>query len=135
MIKRVHHIGIAVKNLEEAISVYQNGLGLEVTKVTASELDGVKIAFLPTPEAEIELLEPTNPAGGVARFLESRGEGIHHIALEVDDIEAHMRKLEAAGAVLLDKKPRRGADGLVAFIHPKSMKGVLVELVQRDREG
>ena len=134
MIKRVHHIGIAVKNLEEAISVYQNGLGLEVTKVTASELDGVKIAFLPTPEAEIELLEPTNPAGGVARFLESRGEGIHHIALEVDDIEAHMRKLEAAGAVLLDKKPRRGADGLVAFIHPKSMKGVLVELVQRDRE-
>lgn len=131
MIKRVHHIGIVVKSLDEAIAMYQNGLGLQVSKVTASEHDGVKIAFMPTPEAEIELLEPTNPANSVARFLETRGEGIHHIAIEVDDIEAHLRRLEAAGAILIDKKPRQGADGLVAFIHPKSMKGVLVELVQR----
>jgi methylmalonyl-CoA/ethylmalonyl-CoA epimerase len=132
MIRRVHHIGIVVKSLDEAIAMYQNGLGLEVSKVTASEFDGVKIAFMPTAEAEIELLEPTTTTNSVARFLETRGEGIHHIAMEVDDIEAHMRQLEAAGAILIDKKPRRGADGLVAFVHPKSMKGVLVELVQKE---
>jgi len=132
MIKRVHHIGIAVKSLDEATAMYQNGLGLQVSKVTASEKDGVKIAFLPTDEAELELLEPVSPTSSIARFLETRGEGIHHIALEVDNIEAHLRQLEAAGAVLIDKTPRQGADGLVAFVHPKSMKGVLVELVQRE---
>ena len=133
MIKRVHHIGIVVKSLDEAVAVYQNGLGLSVSKITASEKDGVKIAFMPAGESDIELLEPTNPANGVGRFLETRGEGIHHIAIEVDDIEAHMRRLEAAGAVLIDKAPRRGAEGMVAFVHPKSMKGVLVELVQGDK--
>jgi methylmalonyl-CoA epimerase len=132
MIKRVHHIGIAVKSLDEATAMYQNGLGLQVSKVTASEKDGVKIAFLPTDEAELELLEPVSPTSSIAHFLETRGEGIHHIALEVDNIEAHLRQLEAAGAVLIDKTPRQGADGLVAFVHPKSMKGVLVELVQRE---
>jgi len=132
MIKRVHHIGIAVKSLDEATAMYQNGLGLQVSKVTASEKDGVKIAFLPTDEAELELLEPVSPTSSIARFLETRGEGIHHIALEVDNIEAHLRQLESAGAVLIDKTPRQGADGLVAFVHPKSMKGVLVELVQRE---
>lgn len=131
MIKSVHHIGIVVKSLDEATAMYQNGLGLQVSKVTAAETDGVKIAFMPVGETLVELLEPTNPAGGVARFLETRGEGVHHIAIEVDDIEAHMRQLEAAGAVLIDKAPRKGAEGMVAFVHPKSMKGVLVELVQK----
>ncbi len=132
MITRVHHIGIVVKSLDEAIAMYQDGLGLRVSKMTASEKDGVKIAFLPTAEAEIELLEPTVPGNSVHKFLETRGEGIHHICLEVDDIEAHLRRLEAAGAILIDKTPRQGADGLIAFIHPKSMKGVLVELIQRE---
>ena len=132
MIKQIHHIGIVVKSLDEAVAVYANGLGLQVSKVTASEKDGVKIAFMPAGESDIELLEPTNPANSVARFLETRGEGIHHIAIEVDDIEAHLRRLEAAGAVLIDKTPRKGAEGMVAFVHPKSMKGVLVELVQRE---
>lgn len=131
MITRIHHIGIAVRNLDEAAVMYKNGLGLAVGKTVGAEADGVKIAFLPTGESDIELLEPTNPANSISRFLESRGEGIHHIAVEVDDIEAHMRQLEAAGAVLIDKTPRQGAEGLVAFIHPKSMKGVLLELVQR----
>ena len=131
MIKSVHHIGIVVKNVDEASAMYQSGLGLQVSKVTASEKDGVKIAFMPAGETLIELLEPSNPANSVARFLETRGEGIHHIALEVDDIEAHLRQLEASGAVLIDKTPRQGAEGLVAFVHPKSMKVVLVELVQK----
>jgi methylmalonyl-CoA/ethylmalonyl-CoA epimerase len=132
MIKQVHHVGIAVKSLDEGIAVYQNALGLSVSKVTESEKDGVKIAFMPVGESLVELLEPTSPSTGVARFLESRGEGIHHIAVEVDDIEAHLRQLEAAGAALIDKTPRRGAEGLVAFVHPRSMKGVLLELVQKE---
>jgi len=131
MITNVHHIGIIVKSLDEAASMYEGGLGLEVSKVTASEKDGVKIAFMPAGETLIELLEPTAPGSSVARFLETRGEGIHHIAVEVDDIVAHLRKLEEAGAVLIDKTPRQGAEGLVAFVHPKSMRGVLLELVQR----
>ncbi len=131
MITNVHHIGIIVKSLDEAAAMYEGGLGLAVSKVTASEKDGVKIAFMPAGETLIELLEPTAPGSSVARFLETRGEGIHHIAVEVDDIVAHLRKLEEAGAVLIDKTPRQGAEGLVAFVHPKSMRGVLLELVQR----
>jgi len=133
MITRVHHIGIVVKSLDEAIAVYRDSLGLTVSKITASEKDGVKIAFLPTAEAEIELLEPSVPGNNMHKFLETRGEGIHHLCLEVDDIEGHLRRLEAAGATLIDKTPRQGADGLIAFIHPKSMKGVLVELIQREK--
>jgi len=131
MITNVHHIGIIVKSIDEALPVYKDGLGLQVSKVTASERDGVKIAFMPAGETLIELLEPTVAGNSVSRFLETRGEGIHHIAIEVDDIVAHLSKLQEAGAVLIDKTPRQGAEGLVAFVHPKSMKGVLVELVQR----
>lgn len=131
MITNVHHIGIIVKSLDEAIAMYEGGLGLHVSKVTASERDGVKIAFMPAGDTLIELLEPTDPGNSVARFLETRGEGVHHIAIEVDDIVAHLHTLQEAGAVLIDKTPRQGAEGLVAFVHPRSMKGVLVELVQR----
>ena len=131
MIKSVHHVGIVVRDLDEAIAMYHGGLGLEVSKVTASEADGVKMAFMPAADTLIELLQPTDATTGVARFLESRGEGFHHIAVEVDDIIAHLKQLEQAGAQLIDKSPRQGAEGLVAFVHPKSMKGVLVELVQR----
>jgi len=131
MITGVHHIGIAVRNLDEAASIYES-LGLKVEKLATSEQDGVKIAFMPAAETLIELLEPTNPSNSVARFLESRGEGVHHLAFAVDDIEAHLRQLEQAGVALIDKVPRQGADGLIAFVHPKSMKGVLVELVQKD---
>ena len=133
MITGVHHVGIVVRNLDEAASIYEN-LGLTVEKITVSEHDGVKIAFMPAAATLIELLEPTKPSNSVARFLESRGEGVHHLAFEVDNIEDHLRRLEQAGATLIDKKPRQGAEGLVAFVHPKSMKGVLVELVQRDHE-
>jgi methylmalonyl-CoA/ethylmalonyl-CoA epimerase len=131
MIKSVHHVGIVVKDLDEAIAMYHGGLGLEVTKVTASAADGVKMAFMPAADTLIELLQPMDSTTGVARFLEARGEGFHHIAVEVDDIVAHLKQLEQAGAQLIDKAPRQGVEGLVAFVHPKSMKGVLVELVQR----
>jgi len=92
----------------------------------------VKIAFLSIGGGEIELVEPTDESTGVYRFLQNRGEGLHHICLEVDDIRAHLHQLDAAGVEVIDKEPRPGAYGLVAFIHPKAMRGVLIELVQKD---
>ncbi|MGB9777559.1 MAG: methylmalonyl-CoA epimerase [Anaerolineae bacterium] len=125
----IHHIAIAVRDLEAALAFYRDALGLEVTQRREVPEEGVEIAFLPAGEGEIELLRPLDPEGGVARFLEKRGEGLHHICLRVDDIAAAMERLRAAGAILLSQEPRVGADGTrYIFIHPKSAHGVLVEL-------
>lgn len=127
---RLHHIGIAVKDLEAAVAAYR---GLDLLCVDREEVEGqkVRVAFLPVGESRLELLEPTDPEGAMGRFLESRGEGIHHICLEVEDIEAALRRAREAGVRLVDEKPRVGAGGAkVAFLHPKSLHGVLVELWQ-----
>ncbi len=127
---KVHHVAIVVRNIDAALGFYRDQLRLPLDVLLPIESDGVRIAFLPVGESSIELVEPTDPATGVARFLESRGEGFHHVCLEVDDIADQLVRLAASGVELIDSAPRRGAEGPVAFIHPRSCHGVLVELIE-----
>ena len=131
MIKKIDHIAIVVYNIEEALQFYEGALGLELTEVKEAPEQAVRIAFLPVGESQIELVEPLSTDSGVARYLEKRGEGLHHICLEVDDIEAALQDLAAQGIRLIDEQPRRGAHGRVAFLHPKSAHGVLIELIEK----
>jgi methylmalonyl-CoA/ethylmalonyl-CoA epimerase len=127
---RVHHVAIVVRDMDAALSVYRDKLGMALDVLLPIPGDGVNIAFLPVGESNIELVEPTDPTTGVARFLESRGEGFHHVCLEVDDVAAELARLGAQGIELIDSAPRRGAEGPVAFLHPRSCHGVLVELIE-----
>ena len=127
----LHHIAIAVHDLDAALAFYRDGLGLEVTERRQVDQEGVEIAFLPAGEGEIELLRPLDDNSGVARFLEKRGEGLHHICLAVEDIEAAMERLRAAGARMLSKEPRVNVEGTrYVFVHPRSAHGVLLELYE-----
>jgi methylmalonyl-CoA epimerase len=131
---RIDHIGIAVQDLEQAARVYEV-LGLSVSRTETVEEQGVKIGFLRIGDSELELLEPTSESSPVGRFLAARGEGIHHLCVEVEDIVETMRQLREAGARLVSEEPQRGAGGaLVAFVHPRSAHGVLLELTQPARE-
>ena len=133
-VKRIDHVAIVVRDLETALRFYRDTLGVAPSRVIDFPREGVKIAFLPMggPDgSEIELLEPTDPAGSVARFLEKRGEGLHHLCLEVEDIDEALAELTAAGAAVLDTTPRPTAEGRGIFLHPKGTGGVLLELVQR----
>ena len=126
------HVGIAVRDIEEALGFYAQGLGLELERVETVPEQGVRVAFLPLGDTEIELLEPLGEEGPLARFLEKRGEGIHHLCIAVADIEATLADLAAQGFRLIDETPRTGAGGArVAFVHPRSAHGVLIELVER----
>jgi methylmalonyl-CoA/ethylmalonyl-CoA epimerase len=128
---RAHHVGIAVRDLAAARAVWEAVLGAECGPPCEVPEEGVRIAFLRAGEAKIELLEPLSPDSVIARFIEKRGEGIHHIAFAVKDIRAALARLAAAGVPVLDKEPRfRGGNRHVAFVHPKGTSGVLVELVQ-----
>jgi methylmalonyl-CoA epimerase len=132
MIRKIHHIAIVVKNLDEALELYDNLFGIKSSKIQTIQEDGVKAAFLPITEGgEIELLEPIDPQGGIAKFLESRGEGIHHICFEVENVDQELCLLADKGAQVIDKRGRLGLAGKVGFIHPKSTKGVLIELAQK----
>ncbi|MDO9391764.1 MAG: methylmalonyl-CoA epimerase [bacterium] len=127
---QIDHIGIAVKNIEEAAKLYQD-LGLSVQGTEVVESQKVKVAFIGIGQSRIELLESTAPDGNIAKFIESKGEGIHHLAVKVDNIEKALEELTAKGYQLIDKTPRIGAGGhKIAFLHPKSTKGVLLELSQ-----
>jgi methylmalonyl-CoA/ethylmalonyl-CoA epimerase len=129
----VDHIGIAVKSIDASAKFYTELLGLKMAGVEVVEAQKVKTAFIPTGEAEIELLESTAPDGPVAKYIDKNGEGIQHIALRVDNIEAALEQLKKHGVRLIDEKPRLGAGGAqIAFIHPKATNGVLLELCQRD---
>jgi methylmalonyl-CoA epimerase len=131
MIRRIDHIGIVVRDIEAALKIYEKGLGFTATRVEEVPDQAVKIAFLPVGDSELELLEPTRPDTGIARFLEKRGEGVHHVCLEVDDIEAALARLAAQGVELIDSTPRLGSRGQrYAFAHPKSTSGVLIELYE-----
>lgn len=128
---KIEHIGMAVKDLTIAIPLFEKLLNTPCYKTETVDSEKVKTAFFKTGESKIELLESTDPGGTVARFIEKKGEGMHHIAFEVADIRAEMVRLQAEGFVLLNNEPRKGADNkLVCFLHPKSTNGVLVELCQ-----
>ncbi len=130
MYRKVDHIGIAVKDMERAKEIFRN-LGLEVESEEVVEDQKVRVAFIPVGDARMELLEPTAPDSPVARFIEKRGEGVHHVALGVEDVEAVLEKLKTKGVKLIDERPRVGAHGtLIAFLHPKSTGGILLELCQ-----
>lgn len=132
---KIDHIGIATRGLEESLGFWRDALGLEVKHTETVEEQGVRVAMLPAGEPRIELLEPTGPDTPVAKFLEKRGPGIHHIAIGVADIRAALARLKAEGARLIDEEPRIGAGGcLIAFVHPAASGGVLLELVQHTNE-
>ena len=131
MIKKIHHVSVVVRNLEEALKLYEGLFGLRAEKIEALPEQGMRVALLPLGGSEIELVQPLDPSSGVARFLESRGEGLHHVCLEVDDIDRELEQLEKKGVQLIDKKGRPGLVGRVAFIHPKATRGVLIELAQK----
>ena len=131
MATKVDHIGILVSNMDEAIKLYEGCFGAEVDKTETVSEQGVKAAILSLAQgAKLELLEPL-PGSNMAKVLEKRGEGLHHITFEVDDVEKEISRLSEEGIELIDKKSRRGLEGMVAFIHPKSVRGVLVELCQK----
>lgn len=128
---KINHLGIATKNIDQALKFWSDALGLENVHAEVVEDQKVKIAMLPIGESRIELLEPTSNDSPISKFLEKRGGGIHHIAVEVDDIEAALARLKSQGMRLIDEEARIGAEGcLVAFVHPSSTGGVLLELVQ-----
>ena len=129
---RIDHIGIAVSNMDAAIKTYED-LGFKVTSTEVVEEQKVKVAFLPCGDSEVELLESTDPEGPIAKFIEKKGEGIQHIAIRVENVEAAIAEMIEKGWRMIDEKPRYGAGGAkIAFAHPKSSGGVLVELTQRD---
>ena len=131
---KIDHIGIAVKSLTEAVKVYQDAIGLSVSGYDEVDDQGVRVAMLSIGESRIELLEPTRADSPIEKFMSKRGEGIHHIAVRVDNIEEALERLKAAGARLIDSAPRRGAhDTRIAFIHPSSTHGVLLELVEHGK--
>jgi methylmalonyl-CoA/ethylmalonyl-CoA epimerase len=129
--KGLDHVAIAVRDLDAAIALYRDVLGLTLEHVEEVKTEGVRVAIFGKGMGRIEIMEPTSPDSAVGRFLEKKGEGLHHICIEVDDIEASMDGLRAQGAPLLDEKPRPGAGGArVCFVHPRGARGVLVELRQ-----
>lgn len=130
-ISHIEHIGIAVKSLDEAIPYYENVLGLKCYNVEEVKDQKVKTAFFMVGQTKIELLESTDPEGPIGKYIEKKGEGIHHIAFAVTGIEDQLKQIEAQGVRLIDQKPRKGAEGLdIAFLHPKSTLGVLTELCE-----
>ncbi len=132
MIKKVDHIGIAVKDLATTLKIYET-LGLKAVETEVVEDQKVKVAFLPVGDSEVELLESTSPDGPIAKYIERNGEGIQHIAFRVDNLAQRLAELKEKGVRLIDEKPRRGAGGAqIAFLHPKSTYGVLIELCERD---
>ena len=132
-ILKINHLGVAVNSIEESKNFWQGILGLSFEGAETVEEQKVTTAFFPVGESEVELLESTAPDGPVAKYIEKKGEGIQHVAFEVDDIEAALAELKEKGIKLIDETPRKGAGGAkIAFLHPKSTNGVLVELCEKD---
>jgi methylmalonyl-CoA epimerase len=137
MPKRIDHVAIIVRNIEQALSFYRDTLGLEPSEIKEVPTEQVRIAFLPMGGpggSEIELIEPTTTDSSLTKYLERRGEGLHHICLEVEDIDAALEEMKEKGAVVLDKQPRVAAEGRAIFLHPKGTNGVLLELLEKDDE-
>ena len=127
---KVHHVALIVRSIEDALALWRDALGLELETVMDIPSDRVRIAFLGVGESKVELVQPTDDSTGVARFLENKGEGFHHVCFEVANLAETLLRLEIDGLELIDTAPRKGAEGPVAFIHPRSCHGVLVELIE-----
>jgi methylmalonyl-CoA/ethylmalonyl-CoA epimerase len=127
---KIHHVALVVRSIDRSLGLWRDALGLEPESVVDVTSDRVRIAFLGVGESKVELVEPTDDTTGVARFLDSKGEGFHHVCFEVPNLAETLLRLEIEGLELIDAAPRRGAEGPVAFIHPKSCHGVLVELIE-----
>jgi methylmalonyl-CoA epimerase len=135
MLKKIEHIGVAVQNIEKSIPLFRDILGIPLEKVYESDAIKTKIAFFPLGDSTIELIEAMDPSSPVAKFIQKRGEGIHHICFGVENVEAALRHFEAQGIELLNKQPRRTENGdLIAFLNPKSTNGILIELVEMRAE-
>jgi methylmalonyl-CoA/ethylmalonyl-CoA epimerase len=130
MLKKIHHVGVVVPNLDQAMVLWRDVLGLHLTKSAVIQDQGVRAALLLAGESEIELLEPLNPDGGVGKFLARRGGGLHHVCFETDDVTRELDGARAKGIQLIDQKPRPGLAGMICFLHPKATRGVLVEYAQ-----
>ncbi len=134
MITRIDHIGIAVESIREALTFFQDALGVKLDRIELEEGGKTQVAFLPVGKSDVELVEPGDPESGLGKFLAKRGEGVHHICFEVNDITAALARLKEHGAQLIDETPRTNAKGMrYAFIHPKSAHGVLIELYEKAR--
>ncbi len=131
MFKRIDHIGIVVNNLDESLKTYCDQLGFTLLERVAIPEQLVEAAFLDASNGTLELIAPTDATSGTARFLQSRGEGTHHICFEVDNIEVALAELRDQGLRLIDERPRQGVHGLVAFVHPKATHGMMIELLQK----
>lgn len=127
---KVHHVAVVVRDVEASLGFWRDALGLTLQTVLPIPSDRVTIAFLPVGESKVELVQPTDDSTGVARFLANKGEGFHHVCFEVPDLAATLAQLAADGVLLIDQVPRPGAEGPVAFLHPSSCGGVLVELIE-----
>jgi methylmalonyl-CoA/ethylmalonyl-CoA epimerase len=130
MLKKIHHVGVVVPNLDRAMALWRDLLGLRLTKRQTVQDQGVKAALLQVGESEIELLEPLSPDNGVGKFLARRGGGLHHVCFETEDVERELAGAKAKGLQLIDQKPRPGLAGMICFLHPKATRGVLVEYAQ-----
>jgi len=131
MITKINHVGVIVRDIEGALDLYTNTLGFKSTEVEISKEAGIKTVMISQGEVTLELTEPIDPQSGLQKFLDKRGEGVHHISLEVEDINKERELLESKGIQFTDKKPEYVHGTFVSFIHPKSTKGVLIELIQR----
>ena len=134
MLKRIHHVGVVVANLESGLQFWRDTLGLHFTKSATIEAQGVRAALLKVGDSEIELLEPLNQDNGVGRFLARRGGGLHHLCFETDDVARELDGARSKGIQLLDQKPRHGLAWMICFLHPKATRGVLVEFAQPFKE-
>ncbi|MEA1935930.1 MAG: methylmalonyl-CoA epimerase [Thermodesulfobacteriota bacterium] len=131
-ILRIDHVGIAVSNMDEALKFFEDALGLKASEIETVEEQKVRVAFLPVPGSELELLESTAPDGPIAKYIEKKGQGVQHVALRVTNIEEALKELKERGVRLIDETPRRGAGGAkIAFVHPKETYGIMLELCQR----
>jgi methylmalonyl-CoA/ethylmalonyl-CoA epimerase len=135
MLKKIHHVGIVVPDLERAMSFWHGLLGMALVKTAVVQDQGVKAALLKAGESEIELLEPLDPENGVGKFLARRGGGLHHVCFETEDVAGELSRARAKGIQLIDQQPRPGLAGMICFLHPKATRGVLVEYAQPQEAG
>jgi methylmalonyl-CoA/ethylmalonyl-CoA epimerase len=130
--RHVNHVCIAVSDIDDTLRFYRRTFGVGAAEVVELEDQGVRAALVRVGGSQLEFIQPSEPSGGVARFIERRGEGVHHVAFEVEDLQGQLNRLAADGVQLIDTEPREGLSGSIAFIHPRATRGVLIELVEQD---